>query len=182
MSRRGKPRRLVLNNARHRGRGPPHLAPHLARGRYGRTRKVVRTGESAKGRPRCYTSLRVRPAVGTPETAWLELPTEKPPWGGAPYGGAEEAKFAVPRTEVPPVRRDRPRVSKPPWTTDRHAKPCSRQVSVYQTDLPNTVPGVVKCPRYGTEGMESKVGSCEHHGNINFVSAESHTGFLRQKL
>jgi len=112
----------------------------------------------------------------------VPLPLKNPPWGGAPCGGAEEARFAVPRTEVPPVRRDRPRVSKPPWTTARHSKTCSGQTSVYQTDLPNTVQGVVKCPtRCRTEGMANHSGSCEHHGNINFASAESHTRFIRHK-
>jgi len=111
----------------------------------------------------------------------VPLPLKDPPWGGAPCGDAEEARFAVPRMEAPPVRRDRPRVSKPPWTTAGRCQRCSGQPSVYQTDLPNTVLGVVKCPRCRTEGMANSSESCDHHGNINFALAESHTRFIRRK-
>jgi len=111
----------------------------------------------------------------------VPLPLKDPPWGGAPCGGAEEARFAVHRTEAPPVRRDRPRVSKPPWTTAGRCKICSGQTSVYQTNLPNTAPGVVKCPRCRTERMANSSGSCGHHENINFALAESHARFIRHK-
>jgi len=56
----------------------------------------------------------------------LEVQSPPPP-ERAPYGGARKAMFVTPRIEVPPVRRDRPRVSKPPWAVTTISKRCSRQ-------------------------------------------------------
>jgi len=57
----------------------------------------------------------------------IDLEVQNPPTKGALNRDAREAPFVTNWLEAPPVRRDRPRVSKPPWLVTTPPERCSRQ-------------------------------------------------------
>jgi len=57
-------------------------------------------------------AFRLPPPLPRSET---DLEVQNPHMGGAPYEDTREALFVTGWLEAPPMKRDRPRVSKPPW-------------------------------------------------------------------